>query len=99
MTLMKPSASPISVALPLRFMSKRPAARALLSVWESLRAQIGADYERKRMLAQRVREVMPDVLTAYPHALVELSSTGLTMKPSQPAVPRPIVNGFRLVSD
>jgi len=67
--------------------------------WESLQAQIGADYERKRMLAQRVREVMPDVFTAYPHARVELSSTGLTMKPSQPAVPRPIVNGFRLVGD
>lgn len=65
--------------------------------WESLQGQIGADYERRRMLAQRVREVLPDVLTAYPHAKVETTGTGLTLRPSAPAVPKTQTQGFRLI--
>jgi Plasmid encoded RepA protein len=65
--------------------------------WESLQGQIGANYDRKRKLAESVRRTMPDVITAYPHARVEVTTTGLTLKPSQPAVPRPIVNGFRVI--
>ena len=40
---------------------------------------------------------MPDVVTAYPHANVEVTSTGLLLKPSQPAVPKTTVRGFRMV--
>ncbi len=65
--------------------------------WESLQGQIGADYERRRMLAQRVREVLPDVLTAYPHARVEATGTGLTLRPSAPTVPKTQIQGFRLI--
>jgi Plasmid encoded RepA protein len=66
--------------------------------WGSLQAQIGADYGRQRKLAQRVREVMPDVLSAYPHAKVEALSTGITLYPSPPAVPKTFVRGIRLTS-
>jgi hypothetical protein len=65
--------------------------------WGALQAQIGASYDRPRKLAEIVRKTLPDVITAYPHARVEVTSTGLTLKPSQPAVPRPIVQGFRLI--
>jgi hypothetical protein len=65
--------------------------------WESLLTQIGSEYSTTRHMAWRVREVLPDVLTAYPGAKVEATSTGLTLWPSVPAVPRPIVQGFRLV--
>jgi len=40
---------------------------------------------------------MPDVLTAYPHANVEITSHGLLLKPSKSAVPKTMVSGFRLV--
>lgn len=65
--------------------------------WAGLQAQIGANYERERKLAENVRRTMPDVLTAYPHARVEISSTGLTLRPSPPAVPKTQVQGFRLL--
>lgn len=65
--------------------------------WESLLTQIGADYNRTRKFAEKVREVMPDVMVAYPHARVDVTSTGLSLAPSQPAVPRPMVRGFRLL--
>jgi hypothetical protein len=41
-----------------------------------------------------MREVMPDVLTAYPHAKVELTPHGLLLKPSLPAVPKATARGF-----
>jgi hypothetical protein len=40
---------------------------------------------------------MPEVLTAYPHANVEITSHGLLLKPSLSAVPKAMVNGYRLV--
>jgi Plasmid encoded RepA protein len=65
--------------------------------WATLQAQIGADDRQPYELARRIRDVMPDVRTAYPHANVEVTSTGLTLKPSRPAVPKTSVNGYRLV--
>lgn len=66
--------------------------------WSNLQTQIGAEYACHRALARRVREVMPDVLTAYPQAKVDVTSTGLTLRPSPSAVPRTMVNGYRLAS-
>ena len=40
---------------------------------------------------------MPDVLTAYPHAKVEVTSHGLLLKPSTAAVPKTAVPVFKLV--
>jgi hypothetical protein len=65
--------------------------------WVHLQAQLGADLKETKELARRVREVMPDVATAYPHANVEVTSAGLLLRPSKPAVPRTTVRGFRMV--
>jgi hypothetical protein len=65
--------------------------------WSQLQGQIGADQKAKEGLARRIRDVMPDVATAYPHARVEVTTTGLTLRPSQPAVPRTAVRGFKLL--
>jgi hypothetical protein len=65
--------------------------------WVTLQAQIGSAERTTNTLAARIREVMPDVLTAYPHAQVDVTSHGLTLKPSKPAVPKTMVNGFRLL--
>jgi hypothetical protein len=62
----------------------------------ALQEQLGSAEKTTNTLAARIREVMPDVHTAYPHANVELTSHGLLLKPSPPAVPRTTVNGFRL---
>ncbi len=65
--------------------------------WSALLEQIGAAEKTTNTLAQRIREVMPDVLTAYPHAKVEVTTHGLLLKPSQAAVPKTMVNGVRLI--
>jgi hypothetical protein len=65
--------------------------------WAHLQEQLGAELKETKELARRVREVMPDVATAYPHANVEVTGTGLLLKPSKPAVPKIAVKGFRLV--
>jgi hypothetical protein len=65
--------------------------------WGALQAQIGSAERTTNTLAQRIREVMPDVMTAYPHANVEVTAHGLLLKPSQPAVPKSAVPGFRLM--
>ena len=65
--------------------------------WHALQGQIGSNEAQAFNLAQRIREVMPEVLTAYPHAKVEVTSHGLLMKPSKSAVPKAMVTGFRLV--
>jgi hypothetical protein len=65
--------------------------------WSVLLEQIGAAEKTTNTLAQRIREVMPDVLTAYPHAKLEITPHGLLLKPSQAAVPKPMVNGMKLI--
>ncbi len=66
--------------------------------WLTLQSQIGSNEKALTSLAQRVREVMPDVLTAYPHACVEITPHGLLLKPSKAAVPQTTVRGFRMVA-
>ena len=65
--------------------------------WAALQSQIGSTERAGFSLAQRIREVMPDVMTAYPEAKVEVTSHGLLLKPSLPAVPKTMVKGFRLI--
>jgi hypothetical protein len=67
--------------------------------WAALQSQIGSNEKADFSLAQRIRQVMPDVLTAYPHANVDFTAHGLLLKPSSPAVPKTIVRGFRLIED
>jgi hypothetical protein len=66
--------------------------------WGTLRAQLGAGDARVSSLAQRIRQVLPDVLAVYPDAQIECGSYGLTLKPSPAAVPRTQMQGFRLIT-
>ena len=65
--------------------------------WSALQSQIGSNEKADFSLAQRIRQVMPDVLTAYPHANVGVTPHGLLLKPSCPAVPKTVVRGFKLI--
>jgi hypothetical protein len=65
--------------------------------WRALQSQIGSEETQMAELARRVRGVMPDVLAAYPHAKVEVTSSGLTLRRSEPAVPTKAVRGYRLI--
>jgi hypothetical protein len=66
--------------------------------WTSLKNQIGSEYKCPYDLAKRVRAVIPDVLVAYPHAKIEATTTGLTLRPSEPSVPaKTRVAGLKLV--
>jgi hypothetical protein len=67
--------------------------------WAALQDQLGSAEKTTNTLAARIREVMPDVLTAYPHAKVELTPHGLLLKPSAPAVPKVTVRGFKLIEN
>lgn len=64
--------------------------------WVTLLEQIGAAEKTTNTLAQRIRDVMPDVLTAYPHAKIEITPHGLLLKPSLAAVPKTSVVGMQI---
>jgi hypothetical protein len=65
--------------------------------WAALQSQVGSEETQMKELARRVRVVMPDVMAVYPHAKVEITTTGLTMRRSEPPVPSRAVRGFRLI--
>ncbi len=65
--------------------------------WRHLQSQMGTEQRETQGLARRVREVLPTVLAAYPQAQVDVTSSGLILRPSPPAVPRTMVQGARLV--
>jgi hypothetical protein len=67
--------------------------------WNALQEQIGASEKATNALGRRIREAMPDVMTAYPHAKVEVTPHGLLLKPSPAAVPKTAVPGFRLIEN
>lgn len=65
--------------------------------WAQLREQIGSECETNKAISRRVREAMPSVKLAYPHARVELTRHGISMRESLPAVPRTMVQGFTAI--
>lgn len=67
--------------------------------WGQLSEQVGSEYSENKLLARRVREVMPTVMTAYPHANVDVGRWGLLLRPSKPSVPRTMINGYRVADD
>src|SRR3954454_16462076 len=79
------------------FAYRLPRLRADLALrWTDLAEQLGAGDTSMSSFGQRVREVLLDVLASYPEAKVEVTKHGLTLRPSQPSVPRTAVSGFRL---
>ena len=65
--------------------------------WGMLQSQVGSEETQLRGLARRVRAVIPDVMAVYPHAKVEVTPTGLTLRKSEPPVPSRSVRGYRLI--
>ncbi len=65
--------------------------------WRTLQSQVGSEETQMAELARRVRGVMPEVMAVYPHAKVEITSSGLTLRRSEPAVPSRAVRGYRLI--
>ena len=65
--------------------------------WRTLQSQVGSEETAMKELARRVRGVMPDVMAVYPHAKVEVTPTGITLRKSEPPVPTRSVRGYRLI--
>jgi Plasmid encoded RepA protein len=61
--------------------------RPLTLTWRALQAQLGTNESMTNSLAKRIREVLPDVLAAYPDARVEATRRGLVLTHSLPPVP------------
>lgn len=70
--------------------------RPLLMRWAMLAQQTGSEVARSSHFAQRVRAILPDVLTVYPDANVELVRHGLRLLPSKPPIPKTMVKAVRL---
>jgi len=64
--------------------------------WKQLQGQIGTSYASERFLSRKIESVMGHILDVYPGARVERGLKGITMYPSPPAVPKTLVQGFRL---
>lgn len=70
--------------------------------WDQVQGQIGSETTAKD-LARKVRDVLPTVKRAYPHADIEVAMQNgrtpgsLILKPSPPPVPKTYVSGIRLV--
>jgi len=59
--------------------------------WSQLQGQFGSSIEATHVFAFRLRKLLPTVLAVYEGAQVDVSRTGLTLKPSKPPVPRTVV--------
>ena len=65
--------------------------------WKQLNDQLGTGYASPHSLAEKIREVLPAVLVLYPNANLNVDRHGLILKPSPRAIPKNLVNGFRLI--
>lgn len=55
--------------------------------WKHMHLQFGSEMSQLYNLASKIRETLPDVLAVYPGAKVEITRSGLMLRPSAPAVP------------
>jgi hypothetical protein len=69
--------------------------------WLQLREQLGSGEAHTRSLAQRIRDVLPEIAAVYSDMKVETTRHGLMLRPSLPAVPRTMAQarGLGLVAD
>jgi hypothetical protein len=65
--------------------------------WHALHGQLGSETTPHK-LAYKLRQVLPEVLSVYPDAKVEVQRSGLRLLPSKPPIPRSSIGGFRLIS-
>lgn len=65
--------------------------------WHVLHGQLGSETTPHK-LAYKLRQVLPDVLSVYPDARVEVHRSGLRLLPSRPPIPKSSIGGFRLIS-
>jgi hypothetical protein len=61
--------------------------RSVEMPWHVLAQQFGSAYRSTAAFAYRLKAVLPEVLTVYDGARVDVSAKGLTIQPSLPAVP------------
>ena len=57
--------------------------------WAHLQEQLGSGEAAVTSLAQRLRDVLPNVLGVYPDAKVEVTRHGLLLRPHCPRYPAP----------
>lgn len=65
--------------------------------WSALHGQLGSETTPHK-LAYKLRQVLPDVLSVYPDARVEVQRAGLRLLPSRPPIPKTVIGGFRLIT-
>jgi hypothetical protein len=88
----------LSLDLYALFAYRLPRLRESLHLrWRMLQSQVGSEETQMKELARRVRSVMPDVMAVYPHAKVEITPTGITLRKSEPPVPSRAVRGYRVI--
>jgi hypothetical protein len=76
-----------SCASKKRIVSRTLAGRPLTLSWRALQAQLGTSESMTNSLAKRIRNVLPDVLAAYPDARVEATRRGVMLGHSSTSVP------------
>ncbi|TDH60987.1 hypothetical protein E2C06_19235 [Dankookia rubra] len=59
--------------------------------------QPGSAKKQTKTPAYRIREVLPHLIAGYPNARVEVTRHGLLLRLSQPAMPRTMAHGIRLI--
>lgn len=69
----------------------------LLLRWHALHGQLGSETTPHK-LAYKLRQVLPEVLSVYPDARVEVQRSGLRLLPSRPPIPKTAIGGFRLIA-
>ena len=72
--------------------------KPLILRWSSLQEQIGSQYQEPRHLKRKIEDIAGDVRAAYPQAKFDLLDGGISLHPSQQAVPKTLVNGCRLIT-
>ena len=64
--------------------------------WGKLAEQFGGEGQASWKVAEKIKDILPDVMHAYPEANVEITKSGLMLRPSNPPVPKTMIPGRRL---
>lgn len=64
--------------------------------WGKLAEQFGGEGQASWKVAEKIKDILPDVMHAYPEGNVEITKSGLMLRPSNPPVPKTMIQGRRL---